>query len=307
MQKERKYSRRRSRTAWFGTFISMSLLLLLLMLGANFLINMDRLSKRVKEQLELDVYFYDTTNDADVKRIEKQIASHPYVLRAVFVSKDSAQATVARAIGEDHMNLLDENPFQSSINVVLSEQYVHADSAKLFESWVLNGNEELVEEVYYSEAQFLSIDESFNNIGFWIWIFALLLVVVAVVMIFTTIRLSISAQRFTIKTMEMVGAKSSFIKRPFILNSLMLGLASGIAAVLMFIGATYLIWQYNSDMLFGNSEFETIALVATTNQNDFKIFGLLFGAIVAGGILISMLSTWLALRKYIRIKADNLY
>lgn len=307
MANERKYSKRRSRTAWIGTLLSMSLLLVLLMIGGHFLINIDRLSKQVKEQVELDVYFYDTTSEADVKRIEKQIAAQPYVLNAVYVSKDSAMATIAAGIGEDHMNLLDENPFLASVNVILNEQYVNLDSVQQFETWLLTDNEEIIEEVYYNEAQFLSVNESFKVIGLWIWGFALLLLVVAIVLIFITIRLSISAQRFTIKTMQLVGAKSSFIKRPFLVNSVLLGLASGILAALMFIGGTYLLWEFNPEILFGNSNTETITLAGTTNQNDFKIFAMLFAGIVLGGVAISYVSTTLALRKYIRIKADNLY
>ncbi|MBL4706285.1 MAG: hypothetical protein JKY54_17290 [Flavobacteriales bacterium] len=285
----------------------MSLLLVMLMIGGYFLINIDRLSKQMKEQVELDIYFYETTSEADVKRIEKEVSAQSYVLNAVFVSKDSALATISAGIGEDPMNLLDENPFQSSINVILNEKYVQLDSVKKFETWVLEGNEELVEEVYYNKNEFASVNDSFRNIGLWVWGFAILLLVVAVVLIFVTIRLSIYAQRFTIKTMQLVGAKTSFIKRPFLVNALVMGLASGLLAVIMFIGVTYLLWEFQPDILFGNTDSESITLVGSINQNDFMIFVALFGGIVLGGMAISYLSTTFALRKYIRIKTDNLY
>ena len=307
MKNHNKYSKRRSRTAWAGTLLSMSLLLVMLMAGGYFLLNIERLSKQVKEQVELDVFFYDSTSDADVKRIEKEISAQPYVRNAVFVSKDSAFATVKSGIGEDHMNLLDENPFQASINVLLEESHVNLDSVEAFERWVLSDNEELIEEVYYNKSQFESVNESFSNISLWIWGFASLLLVVAVVLIFVTIRLSIYAQRFTIKTMQLVGAKSSFIKRPFLVNSLLLGFSSGIIAALLFIGMIYVLWQFSPEMLFGDSAVESITLAGGANQNDFKIFAILFGCIVLGGMAISYLSTSLALRKYIRIKTDNLY
>lgn len=307
MAKQGKYSRRKSRTAWIGTLLSMSLLLVMLMAGGYFLLNIEKLSKKVKEQVEIDVFFYETTSEADVKRIEKEIAAQTYVRNAVYVSKDSAFATIASGIGADHMNLLDENPFQASINVLLEENYVNVDSVQKFEQWILTGNEELVEEVYYNKSQFESVNESFSNISLWIWGFAILLTVVAVVLIFVTIRLSIYAQRFTIKTMQLVGAKSSFIKRPFLVNSVLLGLSSGVVAALMFIGMSYVLWQYNPDVLFGNMEVDSITLAGSTDQNDFKTFAMLFGCIVLGGVLISYVSTTLALRKYIRIKTDNLY
>jgi len=307
MGREGKYSRRKSKTAWLGTLLSMSLLLVMLMIGGYFLINIDRLSKQMKEQVELDIYFYETTSEADVKRIEKEVSAQSYVLNAVFVSKDSALATISAGIGEDPMNLLDENPFQSSINVILNEKYVQLDSVKKFETWVLEGNEELVEEVYYNKNEFASVNDSFRNIGLWVWGFAILLLVVAVVLIFVTIRLSIYAQRFTIKTMQLVGAKTSFIKRPFLVNALVMGLASGLLAVIMFIGVTYLLWEFQPDILFGNTDSESITLVGSINQNDFMIFVALFGGIVLGGMAISYLSTTFALRKYIRIKTDNLY
>ena len=307
MAKGVKYSRRKSRTAWVGTLLSMSLLLVMLMSGGYFLLNLEKLSKKVKEQVELDVFFYDTTSEADVKRIEKEIAAQSYVRNAVYVSKDSAFATVSSGIGEDYMNLLDENPFQASINVLLEENHVNIDSVQKFEQWMLAGNEELIEEVYYNKSQFQSVNDSFSNISLWIWGFAILLTVVAVVLIFVTIRLSIYAQRFTIKTMQLVGAKSSFIKRPFLVNSVLMGLASGVVAALLFIGMSYVLWQYNPEVLFGSAEVDSITLAGNTNQNDFKTFALLFGCIVIGGVLISYVSTTLALRKYIRIKTDNLY
>ncbi len=307
MAKGVKYSRRKSRTAWVGTLLSMSLLLVMLMSGGYFLLNIEKLSKKVKEQVELDVFFYDTTSEADVKRIEKEIAAQSYVRNAVYVSKDSAFATVSSGIGEDYMNLLDENPFQASINVLLEENHVNIDSVQKFEQWMLAGNEELIEEVYYNKSQFQSVNDSFSNISLWIWGFAILLTVVAVVLIFVTIRLSIYAQRFTIKTMQLVGAKSSFIKRPFLVNSVLMGLASGVVAALLFIGMSYVLWQYNPEVLFGSAEVDSITLAGNTNQNDFKTFALLFGCIVIGGVLISYVSTTLALRKYIRIKTDNLY
>ena len=107
--------------------------------------------------------------------------------------------------------------------------------------------------------------------------------------------------------MQLVGAKSSFIKRPFLVNSLLLGFASGIIAALLFIGMSYVLWQFSPEMLFGDSAVESITLAGGANQNDFKIFAILFGCIVLGGMAISYLSTSLALRKYIRIKTDNLY
>jgi len=307
MGKAGKYSRRKSRTAWFGTLLSMSLLLVMLMIGGYFLINMDKLSKQVKEQVQLDIYFYDTTSEADVKRIEKEISAQPYVLNAIFVSKDSAMATIAAGIGEDHMNLLDENPFLSSINVLLNEKYVHLDSVQKFETWVMDGNEELVEEVYYNKSQFESVNDSFRSIGLWVYGFSGLLLIVAVVLIFVTIRLSIYAQRITIKTMQLVGAKTSFIKRPFLVNSVLLGLASGLLAVVMFVGVTYLLWEFQPEILFGDVAAESITLVGSINQSDFMSFIYLFGSIILGGMVISYLSTTFALRKYIRIKTDNLY
>jgi cell division transport system permease protein len=307
MSRVGKYSKRKSRTAWFGTLLSMSLLLVMLMIGGYFLINMDKLSKQVKEQVQLDIYFYDTTSEADVKRIEKEISAQPYVLNAIFVSKDSAMATIAAGIGEDHMNLLDENPFLSSINVLLNEKYVHLDSVQKFETWVMDGNEELVEEVYYNKSQFESVNDSFKSIGIWVYGFSCLLLIVAVVLIFVTIRLSIYAQRITIKTMQLVGAKTSFIKRPFLVNSVLLGLSAGLLAVVMFVGVTYLLWEFQPEILFGDVAAESITLVGSINQSDFMSFMYLFGSIIIGGMVISYLSTTFALRKYIRIKTDNLY
>lgn len=303
-----KSGRRRSRLAYVGTTISIALLLLLLMIVGYSYLQIDNLSQRVKSQVQIDVFFYDSTPTSDIIRIEKQIVTQPSVLNATYVSKDSALSVLTAGLGEEYTNFMEVNPLQASVNVHLKEAQVHPDSAAAFENWLLETHPEEIEEVFYDPKQFASVNQSLSNAMFYMIAFALLLLFVAIALIFITVRLSVYSQRFTLRTMQLVGAKTSFIKRPFLLNAVFLGLASGLLAILMFIGIGYFLSEWRPDFWFGDwGGPEKISLQTGGEQQDFKIFAILFGCIVVGGVVISYLSTTFALRKYIWMKTDKLY
>lgn len=302
-----KQVKRRSRLTYLGTMLCMALLLALLFFGGAFNIMIKGVSERVKEEVNLDVFLYNTASDADAKLIQSMVVARPYVKKVEYVSKDSAFALIQRELGGVDESMLDENPMQNSLNVHLTSNFFHEDSVKQFETWLIDEYPEQVEEVYYNPNQFSSINSNFNKLGNYLWIGSLLLLVVTVVLIFVTIRLAIYSERFTLNTMQLVGAKSSFIKRPFLVNSVLLGLGGGLMAIPIIIGVAYLMTEFNLDIQSIFSESNELTVQKSAGGSNISKFGLYFIILVAGGIAISLISTWFALRKYIRIKSENLY
>ena len=285
-----------------STVIGISLLLFLLGIFAYVLIISNGVAERSKQQLEVDVIFREIASEADILKMEKELSSRPYILNAKYISKDSAKALTMKLMGDETFDILgDDNPMPPSIAVQLSSEYVNADSAKSFKTQLMNGNEYIIEDVAYNESQLLEINNVFTNLKYWVISIGLLLLFVAMALINNTIRLAVYSKRFTIKTMQLVGAKPSFIRRPFLLNSIGQGFISGVIAVCLLILFAY---------FFKDFDPGAIARISASEDQlhqELIVFIWLFGGIVFLGIFISWISTFFALSKYIWIKTEKLY
>ena len=139
------------------------------------------------------------------------------VKQATFISKENAKKIMMKEVGEDAFEILDGvNPLPTSIHVNLTADYVNPDSAEKFAKSIMKGNEHLVSEVAYNEAQFLEIGNVFKNFELIMLFLSGTLLLVATLLIYNTIRLAVFSKRFLLRTMQLVGAKSSFIRRPFL-------------------------------------------------------------------------------------------
>ena len=202
-----------------STIFGITLLLVLLGVFAHFMLNANEKAKEIKEQLSVDILFHDGVTVSEVLQIEKKLSLKSYVKKAQFISKDSAKSLMMKHVGTDAFDILDgANPIPSSIHVNLSSDYVNPDSAAVFASRLLKGNEHLISEVSYSEAQFLEIGSIFKNFELILILIAATLLIISVILINITIRLAVYSERFSIRTMQLVGAKSSFIRKPFLVK-----------------------------------------------------------------------------------------
>jgi len=307
MAKIDKLAKRRLRTSYLSTIFGLSLVLSLLGMAAWFIIVADDLSSTVKEEMEIDVYFRDAAAEADIQKIEKELIALDYVLQATYVSRDSAFASLNQGMGDEAMEILGYIPLQPSINVHLRADHANADSAASFEEYMLVGNEDLIEDVYYSPGQFMQINAGVGQVQKWILLIAGLLLIISIALINNTIRLALHSHRFIIKTMQLVGARPKFIKRPYLRTALAQGFISGIIAISILLGMGWAMATFNPD-LFGGEEYKFVSMPdAGAYQKDFQIFAKIFGGIIVGGIVITYVSTWLALQKYIRVRTDSLY
>ena len=205
-------------------------------------------------------------------------------------------------VGEDAFEILDGvNPLPTSIHVNLTADYVNPDSAEKFAKSIMKGNEHLVSEVAYNEAQFLEIGNVFKNFELIMLFLSGTLLFVAILLIYNTIRLAVFSKRFLLRTMQLVGAKSSFIRRPFLYRSIYQGFISGMLAITALVALWYLFIHLNPTII--------VNLSMNTNllQNELMEFGIIATGILLIGILISFSSTYFALNKYIWIKSEKLY
>ncbi len=290
------------KTTEVSTILGMSLLLFLLGLLAYVLAITNSAAKEIKEQLVVDVYFRDDAREIDVRRLEKELLSMPAVIAANYISKDSAKAILMEQQGEDVFEIIDGiNPLKQLIVVNLGTEYVNKDSAAVFKETLLAKNEYIIDEVFYNQAHFLEIGQSFNKLKLFLVIAALLLLIIAILLINNTIRLAVFSKRFLIRTMQLVGAKSSFIRRPFLRSSIVQGIISAFIGILLLLGAGYLLSEFNPQSI------ESITSSAKVFDHEMLLIGYIFGGMIISGILISYISTFFALNKYLWIKTDKLF
>ena len=289
--------------AELSTIFGMTLLLTLFGVFVYFMWTANKKSAEIKEQLSMDILFHETVDESIVRMMEKKLKSMDGIVKkALYVSKEDAQKLMLKHVGKDAFEILDGvNPLPSSIHVNLSSSYVNPDSAANFAAQIIKGNEHIVSEVAYNESQFLEIGTVFKNFELIMLFIAGVLLIIAILLIYNTIRLAVFSKRFMIRTMQLVGAKSFFIRRPFILKAFYQGLISAILAVLFLLSLWYSFTIINPNII---SELSTDKFLLNNEILEFSVIAI---GILITGILISVVSTYFALNKFIWVKSEKLY
>ncbi len=285
-----KYSKRRLTSSSITTIVSLSLVLFMLGLLGIIILNAHKLADNVKENIGFQVILNDNVKDVDVARLTKTLDASDYVKSTEFITKEEAAARLQKDLGEDFIDFLGFNPLLSSINVHLKAEYANADSLAWIEKDMLDTK--LVKEVIYQKSLVTMINENVQKISLVILGFSSLLMVIALALINNTIRLSIYSKRFIIKTMQLVGATQGFIRRPFVLNGIKHGIYGAVIAIVMLIGVLY---------------FAQKQLPELQELQDQNMLATLFAIVIVLGIVISWISTSMAVRKYLRLKSDDLH
>ena len=270
--------------------ISLSLVLFVVGLLALVLINSQKLSNYIKENIGFTIMLKEGRNEMEILKFQKELDGSDFVKNTTFISKKEATAQLTKDLGEDFEYFLGYSPLLASIDITLNAEYANIDSLTVInKKLAANKN---VHEVFYQKDIIKKINSNVNRISIFLISFSLLLFVIAFVLINNTIRLSIYSKRFLIRTMRLVGATSGFIQKPFLISGLYQGLYSSIFAVFMLIGTIKLV------------QSETAAIL---NINDLKIITIIFILIFLCGLFISFISTFFAVRKYIKLNAHELY
>lgn len=278
------------RSSYITTTISIALVLFLLGIIGLLSLNARRLSHYVKENIGFTVLVKDNAREAEVKRLEKMLATAPFVKQTEYVDKDRAAKELQEELGEDFVDFLGYNPLLSSIEVKLFAAYAHPDSIANVEHIIMEFPQ--VKEVLYQKNLIHLVHKNVNRISLVLLLFAIMLLLIAVALINNTIRLSVYSKRFLIRTMQLVGATKRFIRQPFLAISILHGFIGAVLAIILLSGLIYL----TNHELAGVIGFQNMELIL-----------ILFGIVIICGVMITLLSTFFAVNKYLNLSTDELY
>ncbi|MDI3526314.1 MAG: cell division transport system permease protein [Tenuifilum sp.] len=285
-----KATKGRLRSSYISSIISISLVLFTLGLLGILVISAHKLSAYVKENIGFDIYLNQDVTDADALYLKKQLDASTYIKSTQYFSKQDAARIMANELGEDFVAYLGYNPLNAYIEVRLKADYANNDSIAKIEQWLKRFPQ--ISEVDYQRSLINLVNENVSRIGFVILVFAGLMLFVSLVLINNTIRLSVYSRRFIINTMKLVGASWGFIRRPFLLKSILHALYASFIAISLLVALLYAITKEVAD-------------IVSVLQPESIIF--VFAAITAVGIFINFLATLLAVNKFLRLATDDLY
>ena len=284
------YQKRRILNNYFSVVISITVVLFFVGILGLFLLNTKSLASHFKEQIVMTVYLKDSAKDIETTQMQKKIQINSSTKRVQFKSKEDAAEEYARDIGEDFVEFLGFNPLLNSIDIYFNAAYVNALSLNQTKTEIEISD--FVAEVVYDQPLVTLLEKNIERISFVLLISTALFVVIALLLINSSIRLSIYSKRFVIKTMQLVGATKSFIRRPFILSHLSLGIISSFLALT---ALNFLLWEVNK-------RFPEIEIMQQTSE-----LMIVFGSVLILGISITGVSTFFATQRYLNLKTDAVY
>ena len=267
--------------------ISLSLVLFIVGLLGLILINAQRLTDYVKENIGFTIMLKDGITEIQTSTFQKKLEVENFTKSVNFISKEQATEELKTDLGEDFVEFLGYSPLLSSIDVKLNADYANTDSLQQITAELMA--DPVVFEAYYQKDLVDKLNSNVKRLSFFLLVFCILLFFIAFVLINNTIRLSVYSKRFLIRTMRLVGATDSFIQKPFLMKGLYQGFYSSIFAVFMMIGALQLVQE---DAL---------------NIDDLKIIGIVFILIFLSGLILSLFSTFFAVKKYLQLNENELY
>ena len=273
-----------------SVIISLSLVLFVVGLLSLVLINAQKLSNYVKENIGFSIMIKEDIKEIELIEFNKILDAEDFTKSTRFISKEQATKELEKDLGEDFVSFLGYNPIMASIDVKLNSSYANNDSLQNISSRLEKSD--IVYEVFYQKNLIKKLNSNVGKISFFLICISLVLFFIAFALINNTIRLSVYSKRFIIKTMRLVGAENSFIQKPFLITGVYQGLYSAIFAIFMLIGSIQLFQSETASIL---------------NINDLQIIGLVFIVLFCSGIIISGTSTFFAVRKFIYLNEGELY
>lgn len=287
---EEKFTRRRLRSAYISVVVSIALVLFMLGAFGALVLNANEIARHMKENFAVQVMLKPNSSPVAVRELQKSLALSKEVKSTAFISKEEAAQELKEELNEAFVDFLGYNPLYDVIEVRLKAQFVNLDQLDRLEKELLQNNR--VEEVVFDRPLIEKMNQNIRRISLVLIGGTVLLALIAIALINSSIRLSIYARRFLIKTMQLVGATKGFIRQPFLRRSLWHGLAGALmASTLLGLAFFYLDRQFPG-------------LLQLQSFLDYLLLGL---GIFLVGIFISLSCTFFALKKYLNLKTDQLY
>ena len=284
------FQKRRLISSYFSVVLSVFLVLFLLGFLGLFIINSKKLANDFRENIAMTVFFKNEANDSILKGFGTELKASRFVKSYNFVAKDAAAKQHTDIIGEDFMTFLGENPLQNSYDINLKANYVVKDSIAKIETDLRKNT--MVSDIVYDKQLVNLVNDNIKKVSSWILIISSFLAIIAVLLINSSLRLSIHSNRFIIKTMQMVGATKSFIRKPFVMRSVKLGMLGALLAILALIGV----------LIYVENSFPNLGIL-----NDKVLIGIVLAGVFGFGVLITWLSTYFATQRFLNLRTDDLY
>ncbi len=288
--KENKLERRRLTGSYITSVLSISLVLFLTGIVGFLILNARSLSIQVKENLGINIELKENIREADIQQLKKSLELKKFVRSTDYVSKEQAAIETQKALGENFLEFLGYNPLPAVIKVKIAASHANPDSIDAIVKELKTLPQ--VQDIYYRKTLLHEINDNIKKISIVLVSFSILLLIISLTLINNTIRLSVYSKRFLIHTMELVGANRTFIRKPFIYKGMWHGFISALIASGLLTG---------SILIAQKQVFDIIELI------DADILGLLFIIIIISGILITAISSFFAVNKYLNIDKDKLY
>ncbi|NOY50159.1 MAG: cell division protein FtsX [Chlorobi bacterium] len=292
MKSNSSSQQRRINGAYFTSVISISLVLFTLGFLGLILLYANNLSNYIKENIGFEIVMGNGVKEADIIKLQKHLDTKDFVKSTEYITPEEASRRLKEILGDDFVSFMsdDDNPLLPSIDLRFNAEWANNDSLAIIENYIMqDGN---VKEVYYQKSLVSMINKNLRKIGLVMFGFSLLLLIIAIALINNTIRLSVYSRRFIIRSMQLVGATESFIRKPFVVKGVLQGAISAALAILLLLGII-------------ETLRENIPELKLLSSNNALIC--LFGAILIGGIILGAFSTSMAVGKYLRMDSDKLY
>jgi cell division transport system permease protein len=270
--------------------ISTALVLLLLGMVVFFVLTADNLSTYVRENISFSVLLSDDMKEPEALRFRKTLVDEPFVKEAVYVSKEQALKEQTEAMGTNPAEFLGYNPFTASLEIKLNAAYAHPDSIPWIEQRIRENK--LVMEINYPEDLLETVNSHIRRLSLFLLGLAALLSLISFALINNTIRLTLYSKRFLIHTMKLVGASWGFIRRPFLVRNLCVGVLAAVLADAALMGMAYSLLNYEPELL---------AIITP------RAMGIVMASVAVFGLVITFLCAYISINKYLRMKANTLY
>ena len=256
-----------------------------MILGASFL------SNYVKENICFSLIIKNDVREADIKQYQKTLDAKNFIKATEYITKEDAANSLQEELGEDFISTLGYNPLSATLNVYLTADYAHPDSIAKIENFFLTESD-IVEELAYQHNLLGLINDNINKISLVLLVFSAALLVISLALINNTVRLMIFSKRFIINSMRLVGAKRSFIRKPFLISGALQGFFSSLIAIAILSAIFYFVNKHIG---------EVVSLI------DPLIIVSLYAILIIIGMLLTSISTYFSVNKYLKLKTSNLY
>lgn len=275
---------------WLTTGVSTTLVLILLGAVLFFLLFAHKLSDSVKEDLAVSVLISDATEQQELDQFRKTLSETPFIKSIQYISKEKALQEQIEAMGNDPSEFLGANPFTASLELQMKSEYSNSDSLMWISTFLKQ--QPCVEDVIYQKELVDAINKNIHRLSYLLLAVAALLLLISFALINNTVRLSLHAGRFVIRTMKLVGASRGFIRQPFMKRSFSLGFLSAIFANGILYGGIHVVVRYDAGL---------------TAYIDNTMLVCVGGAVLLLGLSLTLLCTYFSVNKYLRMKACDVY